>query len=214
MDTADNRMKLTGVFGGTFDPVHNGHLLVAEQVRTSFGLDEIFFIPSGEPPHKKGLKITEGVRRIEMLNLAVEANPHFKVLGLEVSRKGLTYTVDTLHELNQIYGNEIKFYFIIGADVVLDLMTWKNYDEVFKLCEFIAVRRNGFVDENFNNRIKYLIDKHSVKIHPVRCPEFEVSSSFIRENVLNERSIKYLVPQKVEEYIFMNYLYKGDLIAD
>ena len=209
MDTIKTK-KLTGILGGSFDPIHCGHLMIAEQVKINFGLDEVFFIPSGDPPHKNGVNITSGQKRIDMLNLATEGNPYFKVLSLEVDRKGLTYTVDTLRILSQLYGDEKKIFFIIGADVVFDLLTWKRYEDVFEMCEFIAVGRNGFADDNVNDRIKYLKKQHGAKIHIIKCPTFEVSSSFIRDSIFEGKSIKYLVPQKVEEYITKNNLYKDD----
>lgn len=209
MDTIKTK-KITGILGGTFDPIHCGHLMIAEQVKINFGLDEVFFIPSGDPPHKNEANITSGQKRIDMLNLAIEGNNYFKILSLEVDRKGLTYTVDTLRILSQLYGDEKKIFFIIGADVVFDLLTWKRYEDVFEMCEFIAVGRNGFAYDNVNDRIKYLKEQHGAKIHIIKCPSFEVSSSFIRDSVFEGKSIKYLVPQNVEEYITKNNLYKDD----
>lgn len=209
MDTAKSRKQI-GILGGTFDPVHCGHLMIAEQVKDFFNLDEVLFIASGAPPHKKRIKLTSGQKRVDMLRLAIECNPFFDVLSLEVEREGTTYTVDTLHTLNQMYSDERKIYFIIGADVLFDLLTWKKYEDVFEMCEFIAVGRIGFPDENVIEKIEFLKEQYGAKIHLVKCPTFEVSSSFIRDSVSNGKSIKYLVPQKVEEYIKKNKLYKYD----
>ena len=135
-----------GICGGTFDPVHLGHLAVAELVRCEFGLDKILFIPSGKPPHKDIDSVTDPIHRLKMVQCAVSTNPGFEAVSIEVERLGYTYTVDTLNQLHELYPEGTEFYYIIGADVVMDLLKWKNAEEVFKLTRFIALMRPGFQD--------------------------------------------------------------------
>lgn len=196
-----------GICGGTFDPVHIGHLAIAELVRNEFKLDKVLFIPSGMPPHKNIEKVTSPTHRLNMVKLAVASNPKFEACSIEVEREGYTYTVDTLKELHRIYPPETEFYYIIGADVVRDLLTWKSTSEVFKLTSFIAIMRPGFVPESFNEKIVTLKSLHEANITTIELPLFEISSTFIRARVKALESIKYLVETSVEEYIVNNNLY-------
>ena len=195
-----------GVLGGTFDPVHMGHLIMAEYIRERFSLEKVIFMPSANPPHKKFQNVTNSSSRYDMVGLAIEDNQDFTVSDMELKRAGNSYTVDTLKELKGMYRFD-PIYFIIGADVVFDLLSWRDYKNVFRMCEFIAVRRTGYNDEALQDRIKMLKNEYKAKMNLTDCPSIDISSSLIRDRVKAGRSIKYLVPPKVEEYILENRLY-------
>lgn len=196
-----------GICGGTFDPIHTGHLAVAELIRSEYGLERVLFIPSGKPPHKDVKSVTDALHRLNMVKNAVASNPFFEAVSLEIDREGYTYTLDTLQQLHGLYPENTEFYYIIGADVVMDLLTWKNAPEVFKLTRFIAVMRPGYLNEAFSGRISYLQTHYDIHIDSMEIPLFEISSTFIRERVKSKNSIKYLVEPSVEEYIIKNNLY-------
>ncbi|MDF2985168.1 MAG: nicotinate/nicotinamide nucleotide adenylyltransferase [Eubacterium sp.] len=199
-------MKI-GICGGTFDPIHLGHLAVAELVRSEFDLDKILFVPSGMPPHKNLKNVTAPIHRLNMVKCAVSSNPYFEAISIEVDRSGYTYTVDTLKELQGLYPRGTEFYYIIGADVVMDLLSWRNAPEVFKLTNFIAVMRPGFSNEAFKERLIFLRSKYEANIRSFEIPLLEISSTFVRERIKEKKSIKYLVDKDVEEYIIKNHLY-------
>ncbi|MDD4189225.1 MAG: nicotinate-nucleotide adenylyltransferase [Eubacteriales bacterium] len=196
-----------GIMGGTFDPIHVGHLVIAETVRESLGLAEILFIPSNNPPHKDNLKITDASRRFEMVKLAVEDNPYFRASDIEISREGVTYTIDTLALLAGEYRNDRKYVYIIGADTVWDLVNWYKFDEVFGMCGFAAVQRQGYDLSRLKKRIGILERKYSADITYVEAPSVDISSTEIRARIESGKSIKYMVPDKVVKYIYENKLY-------
>ena len=200
-------MSKIGIMGGTFNPIHIGHLIIAEDVRAKYGLDKVLFIPSGQPPHKSDSEVIDHEHRYEMVRLAVASNPGFEASRVEIDREGYTYTVNTLTELTERYDAGTSFYFIIGADVIHELRTWREYEKVFKLCEFIAVLRPGYSESDFRNTIKQLDAEYGAKIHPLRSRLVDVSSTEIRERCMNGESVKYIVPEDVEKYIFDNGLY-------
>ncbi len=202
----DTRFKI-GICGGTFDPIHTGHLAVAELVRSEFNLDKVLFIPSGMPPHKDLQNVTAPIHRLNMVKVAVSSNKNFEAVSNEVDRSGYTYTVDTLKELHGLYPSGTEFYYIIGADVVMDLLTWRNWQEVFTLTNFIAVMRPGFSDEEFSKRLSELKMKYRINIQSFQIPLLEISSTFIRERIKAGKSVKYLIKEEVEEYIIQNKLY-------
>ncbi|WP_010248330.1 nicotinate-nucleotide adenylyltransferase [Acetivibrio cellulolyticus] len=202
----DNAKKI-GISGGTFNPIHYGHLIVAEMVRDRFGLEKVLFIPSGMPPHKNLSNVASAEHRFNMVQQAVKDNPYFVESRIEVERGGYTYTIDTLKNLSEIYGKSARLYYIIGADVLNDLLTWRNYQDVFNICEFIAVLRPGNDSEGFNKQMEYLRDTFSARIHFIDTPLIEISSTEIRNRIKGGRSIKYLVPDTVEAYIKENKLY-------
>lgn len=203
--------KKIGISGGTFNPIHNGHLIVAEMVREEFGLEEVLFIPSGMPPHKDLKDVAEAEHRLNMVQQAVKNNPYFFESRVEVERGGYTYTIDTVKNLREVYGNDTRLYYIIGADVLGDLLTWRNYQEVFKLCGFIAVMRPGNDTEGFNRQMEYLKDTFGAVIHFINTPLIEISSTNIRNRVKEGKSIKYLVPEAVENYIKEKGLYQKEV---
>lgn len=207
MITLKDNPKKIGISGGTFNPIHLGHLIVAEMVRDKFGLDKVLFIPSGMPPHKNLKNVIGAEHRFNMVQRAVTGNSYFTQSRIEVDREGYTYTIDTLKNLRESYGKSARLYYIIGADVLNDLLTWRNYQEVFRICEFIAVLRPGNYLEGFNKQMEYLRDTFSAQIHFIDTPLIEISSTDIRNRIKEGKSIKYLVSESVEDYIKENGLY-------
>lgn len=200
-------IKKIGIFGGTLNPVHHGHLIVAEHVREKFQLDSVLFIPSGKPPHKMFNEVVSAAHRFNMVKGAVKSNPFFDASSIEIDRTGYTYTVDTLRELAARYANDVELHFIIGADVIPELITWKDFTKVFELCSFIAVLRPGHHREDFFAEIEEMQLRYKLRIQTTDAPLVDISSTAIREKVKIGQSIKYLVPSCVEEYIYNNGLY-------
>jgi nicotinate-nucleotide adenylyltransferase len=189
-------MKRIGILGGTFDPPHQGHLLMAEFVRNDLQLDEVWFIPSHVPPHKQGAEVS-AEERLKMVENAIESNPYFKASNVELTRKGTSYTVDTMsHLVNQYPDNE--FYFIIGADMVEHLPKWYKIDELMKLVQFVGVKRPGY---------KW---SPEIPVQFVEIPLIDISSSKIRERLLSGHSVRYLVPDAVYHFIKEHKIYGAD----
>ena len=192
--------------GGTFDPIHLGHLATAESVREIFSLDEILFIPAARPPHKLGKLVTDERHRLAMTTLATRSNKFFRVSDMELKRMGLSYTLDTMNELHKTFGRSTELFFIIGADSLADLFKWHAAKELVAKCHFIATTRQG-VEIDFFAVEKFFGAEAMKNIHRVTTPGFEISSTDIREKIRLGRSIKYLVPEAVEEYILRERLY-------
>lgn len=201
------KRKKIGIMGGTFDPVHNGHLVLAENARIKFNLDKILFIPTGKPPHKDNNYITSNIHRYNMTLLAINSNPYYFLSSIETQREGITYTIDTIKYL-KTKSNSTDFYFILGSDSLYQIHKWKDYEELLSLCNFIVAKRKGLDDRKLENRIKELSQLYNSNIHILESPLIEISSTEIRERVKNRLSIKYLVPKAVELYINKNNLYK------
>ena len=195
-----------GIMGGTFDPIHLGHLATAEAVRENFSLDEILFIPAARPPHKLARHITDERERLAMTILATRSNKFFRVSDMELRRTGLSYTLDTMNELHATFGQSTELFFIIGADSLADLQKWHAARELVNKCHFIATTRQG-VDINFSAVEKFFGAIANEHIHRVTTPGLEISSTDIREKIRLGRSIKYLVPEAVEDYIAQEGLY-------
>ncbi|ACJ33193.1 Nicotinic acid mononucleotide adenylyltransferase [Anoxybacillus flavithermus WK1] len=187
-------VKKVGILGGTFDPPHYGHLLIADDVRTELQLDEIWFMPNYIPPHKDK-QVTDHVHRVHMLRVAIANQPHFRVETIELERKERSYTYDTIVLLKQRYPDTM-FYFIIGGDMVEYLPNWYRIDELVQLVQFVGVKRPGY-----SLRTPYPIIE-------VDVPTFAVSSSLIRERIQSGKSVTYLLPEAVQLYIKENRLYE------
>ena len=203
-------MKIA-VMGGTFDPIHNGHLIVAEYVRTSLKLDKVIFIPSGVHPFKNNKNITEGKKRLDILSLAIKSNEYFDISTMEINREGITYTIDSIKELKEIY-KEDEVYFIIGSDIIFEIEKWKDFEELIELCKFILLYRPGKNEDKIENRIEELKKLYGLEFVRVEAPLIEISSTEIRERVKEDLSIKYLVPEIVEDYIYKHKLYSGEIV--
>lgn len=187
-------MRRIGILGGTFDPPHLGHLIIAEEVRLALGLEEIWFIPSQEPPHKNNA-FTSAVTRVEMVQKAIEGNSYFKLNTIEVDRLGRSYTSDTLKLLKNEHPDD-SFYFIIGADMVEYLPKWYNINELLEMVSFIGVKRIG----------SELETPYPIKM--VDIPYMEISSTMIRERICKSSSVKYYLPEAVIRYIKEKRLYE------
>jgi nicotinate-nucleotide adenylyltransferase len=199
-------LKRYGVFGGAFNPVHMAHLIIAEDVRQQMHLDKVLFIPYSNPPHKDSGILLESKYRLQMLQYAVDGNPYFEVSDIEIrsTLNSKTYTVDTLLKLRELYKSEgVKFYLIIGLDNLIELHTWKDPGKLFLLSEVVVLNRPGYfiqsVENDYNRRVVF-----------IPAPNIDISASDIRNKIRDKKSIKYLVPDKVEKFIVENNLYKID----
>lgn len=186
-------MRRIGILGGTFDPPHIGHLIIAEEVRLAMELEEVWFIPTYTPPHKIASG-TEAYHRIRMTELAIESNPHFKINTIEIERSRKSFTIDTIKELNALHP-DCAFYFIIGADMVEYLPKWQDIDELVKLVQFVGVKRSGYELSTPYDILK------------VDIPLIDISSSMLRSWLRENRSVNYIVTEKVHAYIKGESLY-------
>lgn len=199
-------MRKVGIMGGSFDPIHLGHLVVANEVLNIHSLDEIIFVPTGNPPHKNGLK-ADSFHRLLMVNMAVLSNDKFKVSDFEINNSEKSYTLNTLKKFHKLYENT-EFFFITGSDAVIDLPNWYEPDEILKLCTFIAVSRPGISIDEVNNKINEIKHKYDGNIELLQVPMLQISSTDIRRRFNMGISAKYLLPDTVEQYIIKNKLYK------
>jgi nicotinate-nucleotide adenylyltransferase len=224
-------MSRVAIFGGTFNPIHVGHLIVAEDVRQLFELDRVIFVSSFVPPHKDNKGIIAADHRHRMVGLAVEGNPCFEASSVELDREGKSYSVDTVSYFREFYGPESAIYFIVGIDAFLELSTWRDVPGLFSLCKFIVVTRPGTRFEK--SALSFLDDFGKINCHWISCKDrfrhskkgidpsgedlvnvylvesilVDISSSEIRTLVKNGSSIRYLVPEKVEKYIYQKNLF-------
>jgi nicotinate-nucleotide adenylyltransferase len=203
---SDKKRKI-GIMGGTFDPIHTGHLATAEAVRVEYDLEKVLFIPAANPPHKQHSQVEKSLHRYIMTLMATHSNPYFYVSPIEINRPGLSYAIDTVLELINQYGANTEFYFIVGSDTVSDLPSWKDIDRLLEACYFIAATRPGSTYV-LDDIIKLFGEQGYKRIHFLPTPELEISSTDIREKVRQGRSIKYIVPESVENYICKEHLYK------
>lgn len=192
--------------GGTFDPIHYGHLILAEQAWEQLKLDKVIFITAADPPNKIGCTITEAKHRHNMTCIAVECNDHFETSTLELDRPGPSYMVDTLKEISRIYGDDSSLYLLLGADEAEIFMTWREPAKISKMASIVVANRPGcaaveptkIVDNNIAERV-ILLD----------MPGVDISSTDLRDRVMSGRSVRYLLPNAVEKYILGNGLYRG-----
>lgn len=197
-----------GIMGGTFDPIHYGHLVCAEQARDALELDAVLFIPAGNPVFKKGQRITEAKHRVAMCKAAIAHNPSFDVSSIEVERDGDTFSVDTLEALREHYLDNVEFYFIAGADAIATLPQWRDTGKLAKLATFVGLNRPR--SANLRSPIvMQTLRSAGFRTLFVEAPLFELSSSDIRKRIMAHRSVRYLIPPAVLEYINSVGLY-GD----
>ena len=200
-------MKNIGIMGGTFDPIHYGHIVTAEEVRRGFHLDEVVFVPSGNPPHKKGRRITPAEHRLAMTELAVRGEEGFSVSDIEIRRGGYSYALDTVNAFREIYGEEAEIYFITGADAIVTIAQWYRADELMRRCRFIAAARPGYSFDDTNE----VLAKYGDRVSLFSEPALSVSSSEIRARVAAGETIEDMLPPAVIDYIEAHGLYrKGD----
>lgn len=196
-------MKI-GIMGGTFNPIHYGHLVTAEEALAQFKLDKVVFVPSGHPPHKEDKEVLPPEERYLITAMAIASNPHFFISRIEIDRKGPSYAIDTVREFQRIYGNEIEIFFITGADAIFEILTWRDAEMLYDMCKFIAATRPGYCLEKFK-KLHLLPEKGDLTKKPViyfmEVPALAISSTDIRERVRKNKPIRYLLPESVANYI-------------
>jgi len=215
----------TGIFGGTFNPVHYGHLRSAEEAREALDLDRIVFVPCFLPPHKGHKDISPPEQRVEMLQIAISGKSDFELSRIEVDRQGPSYSVETFRQLHKLYGEEESLYFIIGADSFVEIASWKDYEELFRLTNFIIVTRPGYMqglgDKSPLNLLpvaiqsrfcydpteKILHHDSGMDIYFLETTGFDIASTQVRKCVAEGKSVTYLLPPEVERYIEEKKLY-------
>ena len=202
----EKSIKRLGIMGGTFDPIHYGHLVTAEAARSLFHLDQVIFVPAGRPPHKKWRDGSDGEHRAMMTLLAIITNPAFMLSRIELEREGYSFSIDTVRYYAERFGPETEIFFITGADAILEIATWKNTGALLEICTFIAATRPGYnLDE-----INHLPETWRKRIELMEIPALAISSTDIRNRVAKKESIKYLLPESVEYYIMKQGLYREE----
>ena len=212
-----------GLFGGTFNPFHNGHIEIIQYVKNTYGLEKIFLIPSATPPHKSDINLAPAKDRFEMVKQSLKGHEKFFVSDKELIRKGPSFTIDTLNEFKEEYGPTTLFYLLMGSDAFLDITTWKHKDQIFEAIQIIIMLRGhwenynaivSFIDENIskgyilNEQDNTFYHKKKQKIIICKVPKINISSTMIRDRVKNNQSIKDLVPANIEKIIRTKELYK------
>ncbi len=205
---ANGKQLRLGIMGGTFDPIHMGHLVTAEEACQQFNLNNVIFMPSGEPPHKDKRQVTAAEHRYIMTMLAVVANPCFTISRMEIESERTSYTVDTVRRFCDLYGSNLELFFITGADAILDITTWKNYEEILERCSFIATSRPGYSLQKLREVLGSAFAAVMQHIHLLEVPAMAISSTEIRRRVAAGKTIRYLTPRPVEQYIYKNQLYR------
>lgn len=199
----DAMPKRLGLMGGTFDPPHVAHLLIAEAARIEFSLDEVIWLPAGDPPHK-GDDVTDQEHRYAMTLLATADHPHFRVSRLELERQGPSYTLYTLQHFAAAFP-EVELYFLVGGDSVLDLMNWHRPEEILRLCEIVGVTRPGY---DLGLMSELLPMEFLSRIHALEQPGFDISSTQLRARIRAGESIRYFTPPSVADYLAKHRLYE------
>ena len=202
--------KKIGIMGGTFNPIHYGHLLLAEQAREELMLDEVLFLPSGNPYMKNQNAILDGQIRADMIKLAIEGHPDFSLSTMELERKGPTYTCDTLMELKEKNPRNI-YYFILGADSILMMECWKKPELIFQNAVIAAAVRGTGNEEKIKMIATHLMQEYKAEIKILPARFMDLSSSEIRQRLGKGRSVRYMLPEKVWSYILENHLYQNNV---
>lgn len=205
-------MKSVALFGGTFNPIHYGHLAIAEEIRSKYNLDKVIFVPTALPPHKDPSDLVDAKKRSVMAYMATVSNPCFDVSTFEVEKGGKSYSIDTVRHFRHFFGDNVDLYFIIGADMLVEITSWKNIGELLQLCRFIAVSRPGYDANKILNR-HFLTSEGGLtqdwldRILVEDALLYDISATAIRRRVKEWKSIKYMVPEAVEQFIHNQQLY-------
>ncbi len=196
-----------GIFGGTFDPIHIGHLVLAEEAWFELELGEVLFVPAGDPPHKRGRYLTPGIHREAMVRLAIADNPHFRLDRTDLDRPGPHYAVDMVRLIRSKLDGDVEIYFLVGLDSLINLPTWHKPEELLEICRFVALSRPGYqLDwEDLETALPGVRER----VHLLDMPELEIASHVLQQRVREGRPIRYQVPQAVEKYIREHALYVG-----
>ncbi len=199
--------KRIGILGGTFNPVHLGHLFMAEHARVEMELDMILFIPTGVPYMKNNKEILPSNIRIQMLEMSIASNPYFATSDIEIKREGNTYTYETLEELHQIYPHA-ELFFLVGADCLFTIERWYQPQRIFNNCTLLAANRNDVPQKELEEKKQFLEDKFQAKVVLLDVPQIDISSTKVRENIMSGKSIRYMVNDNVYDYIQQNNYYQ------
>ena len=199
-------MRRIGVLGGTFDPIHYGHLAAAEEARVRVDLEKVLFVVAGLPPHKLDEEVTPVEHRLAMVQLGIASNPDFELSRVDVDRSGPSYTVDTLSILHAEWGQGTEVFFILGIDSLLEVPTWHQPERLIKLCRLVAVARPGF--EVDMSKLENSVPGISSRVEIIDMPEVDISSSDLQRRVKEGLPIRYQVPESVERYIREHRLYQ------
>ena len=202
--------KRVGILGGTFDPIHTAHLIIAEAAYDAFDLDEVLLMPSGHSYFKdsRSQKVLSPEVRYQMVCEAAADNPHFTASDFEIRREGNTYTYETLRELRRMNPDN-HYFFIVGADSVRDILKWRNPESIFADCTLLAaLREDGIPTEEFLREVEHLRKEYGADIHTLEIPAIGISSTDIRNRIKSGRTIHYLVPERVERYIIETGIYR------
>ncbi len=205
---ADGKTKKVGIMGGTFDPIHVGHLILGEAAWRQFHLDEVWFLPAGNPPHKKNRagRATDE-QRVDMVQLAIQSNPHFVLSLIEMNPDGYSYTYRTLERLHSQYP-DISWYFIMGADSLTDFDTWREPQRITDACQVVVATRNQMDDGEFQTLLEQRKSEFNHNFLRLDTPNLDISSAHLREMIRTEESIRYYTPDNVLQYIIKNRIYK------
>lgn len=199
--------KRIGILGGTFNPVHMGHLYLAEHARVEMELDMIMFIPTGMPYMKNTNDILPSHTRMRMLEMSISSNPYFITSDIEIKREGNTYTFETLEELHQLYPNA-EFFFIVGADCLFSIERWYQPGRIFDNCVLLAANRNDVPQNELLDKKQFLEKQFHARVVLLDVPQIDISSTKVRENVCMGKSIRYMVTDEVHDYILQNNYYQ------
>jgi len=200
-------MKKVGIMGGTFNPIHYGHLFLAENAMEQLNLDKVLFMPSKNPPHKKKTDLVSDTQRTDMVRLAVQGNQHFEVSTIEYEREGFTYTADTLTRLTNEHP-DTEYYFIIGADSLFMMQDWHTPQIIFNLSTILVTGRDHVQENQLDKQLNYLKETYGARIIIFDMPTIEISSAMIRKRIAENKTIRYYVPNEVMNYIVEHRLYE------
>ncbi|MGV8147099.1 MAG: nicotinate-nucleotide adenylyltransferase [Alkaliphilus sp.] len=207
-ESSNFKVTRYGVLGGTFDPIHNAHLFVAEYVLEELNLDKIIFIPTGIPPHKADHEITRADHRLMMTALAINSNDNFFVSEIEINRAGKSYTIQTMRELTEENFCAAEFCFIVGEDAFTQIETWAMYEELLKITKFVVVTRTGSNDKVLDETIEKCRNNYEADINKISIPNLEISSTDIRSRIEQGKNVEYLIPSVVVDYIRKYNIYE------
>lgn len=207
-------MKI-GIFGGTFNPVHVGHLRTVEEVRTDFNLEIVYFVLAKLPPHKSANTLVSANERYEILKYALSDNPFFKTSSIELRRKKTSYSIDTIKFFKKKFSND-ELYFILGSDAFLEIKSWFKYEELLQIVDIVVMFRENFIcNDEFLSGLGYSkkngdwVNIFNKRIFLTKVTRFDISSSLIRDKIIKNKSIRYFLPEKCVKYITKKNLYKG-----
>lgn len=202
------KKRKVGIMGGTFDPIHVGHLILGESAYEQFGLNEVLFMPSGNPPHKKNREGRATLQeRIEMVRLAVEGNCHFTLSLEEAHENGYTYTKETLTRLTREHP-DTEYYFIMGADSLFSFEQWRDPAAISRLASLVVAARDGIDDAKLNQAIAHVKEQFKADIHKLSTPNMDVSSQMLRSRIADGQTVRYYLPDAVLSYITQKKLYR------